>query len=286
MGIWNIPFYGIIFGTGYLAFLFIRRANRRGQLVLQYSLVAPVASNTELRTEEHPGIRQYLLHRAAILCAITSRAAGELAMGTSQVASGDATAVRAAVNQVLRARGLWNHLESEDRQLLFAPSGSWSMAEKSRFPQFCEQLRLLRWVLALDVELMPLAHKPVPDSRLAAGLLEPEPPCVRRQTAVERWELRRKRDIALNYAARIVSELHKRGMIEGGLPKPVLAPQADLGASTDLLVNAKTISELDNADLQSLAFTALARLRYTMYVMDILETKKIVSFGIWSRANP
>jgi hypothetical protein len=153
----------------------------------EFSLLAPGPSHAQLGTQQQPKIRLYMSQRAAILSAIASRAAGEISIGPGEVRSGDQAAVRGTVNQVLRARDLWSHLEPREQKLLSAATGSWSSSEKNRFPEWCEQLRLLRWTLGIDAELTPLAHDPGPDSGLAAGLLESEPPVFRRQNTVEIW---------------------------------------------------------------------------------------------------
>jgi len=62
----------------------------------------------------------------------------------------------------------------------------------------------------------------------------------------------------------------KRGLLDLDLPGP-LRPWANVGPSTDLLVGAKTIAELDVGDLRYLLGIASTRREYLEHLMNVLE---------------
>ena len=51
--------------------------------------------------------------------------------------------------------------------LLGAADGSWTVEQQNEIAKSCEPLRLLRWTLGIDVELLPLAHFPKADFALS-----------------------------------------------------------------------------------------------------------------------
>lgn len=184
---------------------------------------------------------------------------------------------------MLRKGKLWDQLEPGEADLLCAADGAWTSEQKNNMHSWCEQLRLLRWTLGLDADILPLAHVPKPDVSLTVGLLNPEQLLVRCKYIREIWEIRRERDLASEYTARIISELMKRGLLDSdsadGSFEPLLQARQD--PSTDVIAGVKTVGELDDSALRSLGSTAVARLRYAEYLMEQLESQTRMPHMEW-----
>src|SRR5205807_1866755 len=103
----------------------------------------------------------YLIERATIIASLVRRAASEVHIQRSSARAGVIT--RQIENQLLRRHGLWEKLEQPELEMVSVEDGLWATQQQNGIVEWCEQLRLLRWVLRLDAELMPLEHFPQPD---------------------------------------------------------------------------------------------------------------------------
>jgi len=157
--------------------------------------------------------------------------------------------------------------------------------QQNQVIEWCEQLRLLRWVLRIDAEIVPLAHFPKLDFSLAAQLFRNKD-AVQHGQIVEPWEVRTERDAALEYGARIVAEMRARGQIQDD---PDIACWADefraksLGSSTDYLAGARTIANLREDELRLLGSLAVARERYASYLAEQLKSGHAFPFSTWQK---
>lgn len=191
---------------------------------------------------------------------------------------------RQTQNSFLRANYLWQELEQSELELVSAADGQWSDAQIEHVTEWCEQLRLLRWVLGVDAQPTPLAHFPRIDFSLALELLQEKASLARKRT-VQPSDLRVQRDIARQYTARVVAELKVRGLIASG---PELEGWADefraecLGASSDYLAGAKTIADLDNGALRLLGTFSVARQKYASYLIEQLNAVHPFAFSTWT----
>lgn len=92
------------------------------------------------------------------------------------------------------------------------------------------------------------------------------------------------REVALQYAARIVSEMNARGHIQDD---PGISDWADefrtnsLGPSTDYLAGARTIADLRDDELRLLGPLAVARERYAAYLVEQLNAANPFAFSAW-----
>jgi hypothetical protein len=283
MGIWTVPFYGFIFGSGFLASIFIRRLNRSNQQIFQHSFIQQPLPSEKDCSASSPVVRTYVIQRAGIIAGLVLRAGSELSLNSPHAQQLAEAGIRGAINKMLRKSNLWDQLEPGEADLFCAADGAWTSAQKNNMHSWCEQLRLLRWTMGLDADIVPLAHLPTPEVSLTERLLDPERLFVRCKDMRELWEIRRERDLASDYTVRIVSELMKRGLFDSdsldGSLEPLLRARHD--PSTDLIAGVKTVGELDDNTLHSLGATAVARLRYAEYLMDQLETQTQVFYGAW-----
>src|SRR5262249_30631111 len=124
---------------------------------------------------------------------------------------------RQVQNEALRRLGLWEKLEPGEMLLASAADGKWTEEQRVQVLTWCEYLRLLRWTLGIDAELIPLAHCPRVDYTLGRDILQLKDDLSRLASGTLRpsWDLRGQRDTALAYFARIVSELSSRSLITG-----------------------------------------------------------------------
>lgn len=275
----QLLFHAIMFCLGCAVALVVRRSNRRSDEFLRTSIIGRPAATSHPPTNA-PAVRQFLAERMNIETSFVVRMLSELEQYWHQLPNG--SDLRSVLNQLLRQQDLWNRLEPDEAELAALPHGTWPAAHTDRIFERVERLRLLRWVLQYDEELLPLASFPALDAalikKLEAGFQPAETPVVR-----ESWEIRGERDTAGLYLARALAELDSRHLLPAAqLPEAFADLRASLaGPSTDLLVGTRTIDELSDTELQQFMATAVARLHYADYLIWFLASQQSVSFTRW-----
>lgn len=228
------------------------------------------------------GLRDYLDQRALILATLLTRAGSEVYLSQNEMPRGKQVITRQTQNEILRKNNLWEKLEPDEVELMSSPDGSWTDQQRILSRAWCEQLRLLRWTLGIDAEIAPLMLMPVLDFNVARGLLESGQPLGKPQT-LETWTLRKERDTAHAYLARLVAEMHSRGLAQPADSDGWSANFREqlVGASKDLLVGAKTVAELDDQTVTVLCATAWARYQYAAYLVELLSNAQAFPFAKW-----
>lgn len=283
-GTFQVSLNGLVAATGLIAFFLIRRSNRKQGELLNFSLTG---QNVRQFPEQVAlTVQSYLEDRTVIVASLLARAAGEIYLASHELPAGAEVVTRQIQNSMLRRLGLWEKLDSAERELIIAADGLWTIEQRMEAIIWCEQLRLLRWTLQIDAELIPLAHSPRPDYSLAHLQLLTRESISNGKPLRASWDLRRERDIALEYAARIVAELRERSLIADS---PELSDwtkqlrEQSLGASVDYTAGSKTIGDLSDDDLRLLGIIANARAQYAGYLVDQLSAAGPVRFLEWSQ---
>ena len=187
-------------------------------------------------------------------------------------------------NALLCENGLWDKLEQAEADLTSAADGRWSLEQQNQVFMWCEQLRLLRWVIGLDSELVPLAHFPALEFSLSREVLR-RGRSQSDKALLKSWDVRVQRDVAMEYTARVVAEFKGRGLIAASQELEGWADEfraKSLGDSTDYLAGARTIGELDDGALRRLGSFAAARERYCAYLVDLLNAIQPFPFSTWT----
>ncbi|MBC7928164.1 MAG: hypothetical protein H7039_21165 [Bryobacteraceae bacterium] len=286
---WYYGFYAFILVTGLIALYFLRRSHKSDSELLTFSLTT---TDRQARTEgfgSSPAVRHYLRQRATILGCLISRAGSEIRIHQGQISSSTEGIQRQIQNALLRQQRLWIRLEGAESELMAAAEGTWTEDQENEVINWCEYLRLLRWVLRVDAELIPLAHSPDLDFSLTRNL-----PILRvlgecDESTRDSWEVRVERDIALEYAVRLVAELNARKLIAGDAETDEWTNYVcslSLDASTDYLAGAQTIGELKDEPLIFLGCVTAARERYASYLIEQLNSQAQISFPEWVLAPP
>jgi hypothetical protein len=279
---WLIAFYGFIFGAGAIACILLRRAYRRQDELLSFSLTAPPRTVPQEADRVSPRIRAFLEERALIVGSLLTRAGSEIYLDHHELPPGSEVTTRQTQNALLRQHGLWDKLEPDEAVLARAPDGVWTVEQQSAVTQWCEQLRLLRWTLGIDAELKPLAAFPKVDMSLSHGLPDPHVGFPGSRRTLMSSDLRVERDMAFAYTLRVIAELKSRALITSD---PELERWADplrdeyLGDSTDYLAGSITIGELNDQDLRLLGAIATARQQYAGYLVEQLSSETPLSFA-------
>jgi hypothetical protein len=287
-GIYLFGFYIVIFGSALITRLLISRSNRNANEVLSFSLTGSHRRTPEGTTYVSEAVRHYLAERTLILGSLMARAASEIYIQGLSLDAGEDVISRQIQNAFLRQAGLWEKLEPVERTLVIAADGQWTTEQRNQVATWSEQLRLLRWVLGLDAELVPLAHSPKVDFTLSRGLLRQRLVTVQSRRMLKPWDVRVERDIALTYTARIIAELNSRGVLTTDGDVGNWAGELRdifLGESNDLLVGVRTVGELSNDALRLLCVSASARERYAAYLVDQLSADHPSSFAAWSESR-
>ncbi len=164
-GVDQMVFNGVMVGSGVIAALLFRRSNRRQDEVLNFSITG--RKQEQLPQDVSPGILLYLDERTAILASLLSRGASEIYLEHNELPLGAEIVTRQIQNTLLTQKGLWEKLDPTEKALASAADGRWTAEHRAEVRIWCEQLRLLRWTLGIDAELVPLAHNPQLDFSLA-----------------------------------------------------------------------------------------------------------------------
>lgn len=277
-------FNGFVVGTGIIAALLLRRSNRRQDEVLNFSITG--RKPQQLPERVSPGVLHYLDERAAILASLLSRAASEVYLEHNELPLRAEIVTRQIQNTFLRQKGLmWEKLDPIEKALVSAADGMWTPEHRAEVVTWCEQLRLLRWTLGIDAELVPLAHNPPVDFSLAHYLWQGAEVAQSGKPIRASWDLRGEQHIALEYFARVVAELKGRPLIADSAELHGWAEEfreKSLGASVDYLVGSKTIGDLDEGPLRLLGMIAHARSEYAGYLVELLSGADAVPFAEWS----
>jgi hypothetical protein len=240
----SIPYLGVGlagFVTGYL-----RQRKRRA---------ATLRSGAKHLT---PELRNYLEERAGILASLLARGGSEVYLRHKELPPGAQVVTRQIQNGFLKQTGLWQSLEQPEMELVIAADGGWTQEQRGSVIAWCEQLRLLRWAIGVDRELIPLAHFPGVDFSLSRDFFGRKTLLRSRKSSIAADELVQERDLALQYMARVVAEMDGRGMMtmEGEVWKQFR--EAAAGPSTDYLAGLQTVGELSS---DALVIWARLRLR-------------------------
>jgi hypothetical protein len=223
--------------------------------------------NPKLNSEssEHPATAHELWRSTCLLAALLQRAGSESAIHTTTIAPGKEIATRRWQRDRLLTLGLWHDLPAEIRDLLLLPDGHWTEPQRDSVNALHEYLPGLRWALGLNGTLQPLSRLPTyRGETILATLDTPHPPTLR---LAPTWELRTARDESYAYFDRCWLEAVARRIIGLHLEAHVLNEASRLkaeidqhnSASTDLLVGARTISELDDITLMRMVVTSHRR---------------------------
>lgn len=274
-------FNGFVVGTGIIAALLFRRSNRKQDEILNFSITG--RNPRQLPERVSPEVERYLGDRIVILASLVSRAGSEVYLAMHELPPGAESVTRQKQNTLLRQRGLWERLDPTERALASIADGLWSVEQQGEVIVWCERLRLLRWTLGVDAEIIPLAHHPRVDYSLARQVLQEE--AALRSVIRASWDLRGERDIAEAYFARIVAELKGRSLVSDNAALDGWAEdlrKQSLGESNDFLVGPKTIEELDEGSLRQLGMVSHTRAWYGGYLVDLIRGDVAMSYAEWS----
>ena len=283
-GVWTITFYGFIFGTGFIAFQFIRRSHKAQDEILSHSYSSWEASKA---ATVNKAVGEYLVSRARIIASLLSRGWSEAYLHTHPVEEGMEAITRRKQNQFLREQRLWNSLQPEELALVIAPDGSWLPEQIYLVEEWCEQLRLLRWILKIDTFLLPLSHHPKSDLSSAVALSKIGTSIFSKDT-LQPSDIRPVRDLAFGYVLSIALEAKRRGI--GFTDNQLEAQEHEmrvefLQRSGEFVVDGRYISELVDTELQTLFQIADVRWDYCQYLVDQIGADTTLPYSVWRSAG-
>ncbi|MDX2181501.1 MAG: hypothetical protein SFV18_18040 [Bryobacteraceae bacterium] len=285
--LWQVAFNGAIFALGGAAAFLIRRLNRNQDETLSLSLTGetrvPIPEPAQVAVE----IRTYLAERLFIVGALFARSASEAFRRNTEITVDQALHMRGSYNKWLRQVGLWDKCELDERDLLGAPEGGWTEEQTLLNWTWCEQLRLLRWVLRIDKQIEPLAHFPKPHHSRLSDLPNWQVATLANGDVLRSWDLRAERDLAVVYTFAACAEREVRSLasepFEDATFQEIRAKY--LSAPEDFLAGIHTIRELGDDDLHALVALAAARAGYAAYLIDLLEAPSPFTFASWQESQ-
>ena len=275
--LWIIVFDCLILSCAFLIVMAFRKSHQREDALLRLS---PTTKRQVIDDELIPkDVKQHLTNDAVIKAALLARGLSESFLKTKELPDNISIETRRNLIESLRKHNLWDKLDVEERDLLHIADGHWTWEQIHLLASWCEQLRLLRWVLGLDARIVPLALFPKPDASLVTEIINKGGALFASKTVLATWDIRLERDIARTYFLRCLAEQQSRGLF-GGPPEFVQWAQnvqAELASpSQDILVRAKAISELDTDDLAYLRAIAITRYEYSNSLLSKLAGMGLV----------
>lgn len=285
-GLWIILFDGFALALAALVVMALRKSHQREDAL--FSFVSAATPEDAGNDNSDSAVHQYLLERTIIVATLLARAASEAFLKSKYLPDGVAVVTRQAQLEELRKQELWEKIKTEDGDLLRIADGHWTPEQINLMVQFCERLRLLRWVLGLDATIIPLALFPKPDASLTIDVRKKRQSLFSGKKMLEPWDVRLERDIARGYLLRCLAEQQSRGLINGVSEFAEWAKkvQSELAsASEDMLVGVKAVSELDDDELMYFSSIAVAREDYANYLIDQLTADQPIDYLDWSSTN-
>ncbi len=263
-------------------FLMRGLARRHGSYTAQISIANHLSANIPFVV--NASVRGYVAERARIIAALLDRAGSELYLRNHEIPDGSEIVARQRQNQLLLKAGVWEKLERSEVELLSLPDRAWSQEQCNMSVVWCEQIRLLRWTLRLDAEIMPLAHFPPLDftlAKLPGEVGETDTPMLLPS------DLRAERDIAKAYLVRLIAESTARKLT-------LFTPQMEewsaefrsavAGPSTDFLIGTRTVNDLKDREVGFFLGTSNARYDYTAYLVEVLGSETPFPHSNWKIA--
>jgi hypothetical protein len=217
------------------------------------------------------------MHKEAFFLAILLTRAGSERMMEKEFPPEIEVITRRVQREKIVELGLWDELPEAMKSLLLLPDGHWTEEQKSRAESCWEYLSVLRWVLRFDDSLRPLDRRPsyefAKTREIINGYADWSP-----GDTLAPWDLRPARDQAIRHFGRLWIEAVARGLVKDGVEPDqraeALRIKTDIdsdGSSTDLLIEAQTVSELPDPDLWFLLRTAYWRKEILKYLVPWLS---------------
>jgi hypothetical protein len=266
----------------------MRRWNRKQDEILNYSLTGKANPSSTGVFNLSPSVRTYLEDRALIVASLQARGASEVHIHHNLHDEAGEILTRQVLNGFLRQHGLWEKLEAVEVDLASVADGLWTSSQEGYLITWCEQIRLLRWALGVDPQIVPLWHYPTLDLKESQDLLHGGVTVRGRSSQVGPWDIRMQRDVAVDYIARVAAELKVRGARPAGPEVEGWAEELrakSLGDSVDLLAGARTIAEMTQDGLKTLGSLAIAREQYASYLIEQFGANEPIEFSSWQAAR-
>jgi hypothetical protein len=205
-----------------------------------------------------PAVQQEMHRELFLLATLLIRAGSERLMEKELPPEIEITTRQAQRDRLIQ-HGLWDELPAAMRDLLLLPNGHWSSDQKLAAESCWEYFLVLRWVLRQDESLRSLQYGPSYNLAKASEVVDRFGSWQPGDTLAP-WDLRPFRDEADYHFGRLWTEAVARGLLQQGIEpeqrKETLRIKALIdanGASTDLLINTQTVSELSDPQLWFLA---------------------------------
>lgn len=241
------------------------------------SRVRALVDRRQSRAEERraPSVsaemKRALFREACLLATLLERLGSEAAL-EKEMAPEVVVITRRVLLDRLSEFGLRDDLEPWLLDLLLAPDGHWSPAQKQKAIPAWECLAVLRWALGF-AELRGLTVDPkynLNDARSLYASGNPE-----KLFVLPAWDLRPARNAASNFLQRCWSELLARNIVEGVDPNDIAIAQKvredilEAGFTGDFLIGAQTVTEISSQTLWFMATRAYNRWKLLVLLVDI-----------------
>jgi len=220
-------------------------------------------------------LKRALFREACLLATLLERLASESYL-EKEIPPEIVVVTRRVLLDRLTSLGMRDDLEPWILDLLLAPDGHWTEEQKNRAIPAHECFSAFRWVLGLG-DLRDLTEAPKYNLSDLSSLVEIRQP--ERLVVLASWDVRPNRDAAGLFFQRCWVELVARQAINSApeldMEKAltIRAEIQDAGYTSDYLLGAKTITEIETQLLFLVARRAYNRWQFLSMMVDVLSSE-------------
>jgi len=284
-----LAYFAWLAGTGALLFVpfvvpVIWWRHRRDKRDSQPLHIAPTSKPVikELTSLEKKAVRTFFSDTTLLYAVVHARAGSEAFLRAKVLPDGLEVVSRRTHIDLLQSKGMWERISTSDRQMIMMPDGHWDDAQIADANRAMEPVRLLRWLLRLDVFLPVIGMQLRGDYGLARELVEDPSRIYVGEDLLDISTARIGRDAASQFFMRCIAEAIHRGCYEVSDDSTVqwareVSEELKGKQHDDLVLGDKLVSESSNLDLLVAIMLAKARRDFLTWTISILESGDVPS---------
>jgi hypothetical protein len=279
----GIAYVGMLIGTGAWLFVpfvipvmwWIRRSNKQEFEPLNIA-PRPEAPPPALADPDLVLLRRFLAELTILYAVFLDRAGSERFQKEKQLPEGAEILTRRAHFELLRSLNLPERIAATDRDLLMTPDGHWEWETINRVAAEIDVLRLLRWILGLDVHLPLIGFQLRGDFTIAHELVLAPQKALDGTSIVDTDQIRVAHDAANAYLIRCFAEAVRRGCVTPKNPEAIgwaakVSESLRGKQDEDLVLGSVLVSEAEDRDLMWAVTLARKRTQFLEWTLNLLQ---------------
>jgi len=221
-------------------------------------------------------LRRFLAELTILYAVFLDRAGSERFLKEKQLPEGAEIVTRRTHFELLRSFNLLERTAAPDRDLLMMPDGHWESATINRVAAEIDVLRLLRWILGLDVHLPLIGYQLRGDFTIAHELVLAPQKALDGTSMIDADPIRVGHDAANSYFVRCFAEAVHRGCVTPNNPDATgwaakVSESLRGKQDEDLILGTVLVSEAEDKDLMWAMTLARKRTQFLEWTLNLLQ---------------